>query len=84
MFCICLVYGLALNCNVDLKWFDHIVPCGLVGKEVTSLTKELNRTVTVDDATDRFLSSFKKTFNCDLIDLTEDETKILLNQSGSM
>lgn len=77
-------HGLALNCNVDLKWFDHIVPCGLVGKQVTSLTKELNRTITVDDATDIFLSSFKKTFNCNLIDLTDDETKTLLNKSSCM
>lgn len=28
-------HGIALNCNVDLKWYDHIVPCGLIGKGVT-------------------------------------------------
>lgn len=76
-------HGLALNCNIDLKWFDHIIPCGLVGKQVTSLTKELNRSITVPDATDIFLSSFKNIFNCELIDLTDDETKILMNKSSS-
>lgn len=77
-------HGLALNCDVDLKWFDHIVPCGLIGKTVTSLTNELNRTITVDDATSIFLSSFKQTFNCDLVELTDDQCKLLLNQSSCM
>merc|ERR1712018_342355 len=27
-------HGLALNCNVDLSWFDHIVPCGIEDKGV--------------------------------------------------
>ena len=36
-------HGLALNCNTDLTWFQHIVPCGIKGKGVTSLTEELNR-----------------------------------------
>lgn len=36
-------HGLALNCCNDLSWFDHIIPCGLEGKDVTSLTKLLER-----------------------------------------
>merc|ERR1719357_1142366 len=39
-------HGLALNCNIDLAWFDHIVPCGIEGKGVTSLTQELGRVTT--------------------------------------
>ena len=35
--------------DVNLGWFDNIVPCGIEGKEVTSLTKEAGRTVTIDD-----------------------------------
>ena len=31
-------HGLSLNCNVDLSWFEHILPCGLEGKGVTSLS----------------------------------------------
>ncbi len=34
------MHGFALNVNVDHEWFDHIVPCGLVGKAVTSLRGE--------------------------------------------
>ncbi|CAG8655512.1 11871_t:CDS:2 [Acaulospora morrowiae] len=36
-------HGFALNCNNDLSWFDHIIPCGLEDKKVTSLTKEVNK-----------------------------------------
>ncbi|KAF0463394.1 putative Lipoate-protein ligase [Gigaspora margarita] len=33
-------HGFALNCNTDLNWFDHIIPCGLEDKKMTSLTNE--------------------------------------------
>jgi len=35
------MHGLALNVNVDLGYFDHIIPCGIKGKAVTSLNVEL-------------------------------------------
>ena len=36
-------HGLALNCNTDLSWFDHINPCGIEGKGVTSITQCIGR-----------------------------------------
>ncbi|KAI9208126.1 uncharacterized protein BJ171DRAFT_405697, partial [Polychytrium aggregatum] len=33
-------HGFALNCDTDLRWFDHIVPCGLPDKKITSLSQE--------------------------------------------
>jgi len=33
-------HGLALNCDTDLKWFEHIIPCGLEGKSATSISRE--------------------------------------------
>jgi lipoyl(octanoyl) transferase len=35
------MHGLALNVNVDLGYFDNIIPCGIKGKAVTSLNLEL-------------------------------------------
>ena len=32
-------HGVGLNVNTDLKWFDRITACGLVGKRATSLEK---------------------------------------------
>lgn len=60
-------HGLALNCNVDLQWYDHIVPCGLVDKGTTSISKELSRNVTVDEVEPFFLKSFSEIFQCQLI-----------------
>lgn len=58
-------HGLALNCNTDLSWFSNIVPCGLVGKGVTSITKELSRDVAIETVIPHFLSAFSRTFCCD-------------------
>ena len=41
------MHGFALNCDCDLAWFDRIVPCGIRDAEVTSLSAETGRTVTV-------------------------------------
>lgn len=35
------MHGFALNVNVDLGYFDHIIPCGIQDKAVTSLNVEL-------------------------------------------
>jgi len=41
------MHGFALNCNCDMTWFDRIVPCGIKDAEVTSLSLELGRDVSV-------------------------------------
>ncbi|UYM07944.1 lipoyl(octanoyl) transferase LipB [Solicola gregarius] len=44
------MHGFALNCDVDLAWYDRFVPCGIRDAGVTSLTQELGRRVSVDEA----------------------------------
>ena len=44
------MHGFALNCNCDMTWFDRIVPCGIKDAEVTSLSLELGRDVSVLEA----------------------------------
>jgi len=39
------MHGIALNVNSDLSYFNHIVPCGIVDKAVTSMEKELGQKV---------------------------------------
>jgi lipoyl(octanoyl) transferase len=44
------LHGFALNCDPDLSWYDRIMPCGIADAGVTSLSRELDRPVTVTDA----------------------------------
>ena len=37
------MHGFAFNINSDLSYFDHIIPCGIEDKAVTSLAAELGR-----------------------------------------
>ncbi|XP_032579110.1 putative lipoyltransferase 2, mitochondrial [Drosophila sechellia] len=59
-------HGIGLNCCTDLQWFEHIVPCGIEGKGVTSLSKELGRHFPVEEASGALLNSFAKVFECRL------------------
>jgi lipoyl(octanoyl) transferase len=43
------MHGFALNCDPDLSWFARIVPCGIPDADVTSLSAELGRRVTVGE-----------------------------------
>ena len=43
------MHGFALNCDLDLGWYDRFVPCGIADAGVTSLSEELGRHVTVSD-----------------------------------
>jgi lipoyl(octanoyl) transferase len=41
------MHGFALNVNPDLSYFDRIVPCGIADAEVTSVSKELGREISI-------------------------------------
>jgi lipoyl(octanoyl) transferase len=43
------MHGFAINCDVDLGWYDRFVPCGIADAGVTSLTQELGRDVPVTE-----------------------------------
>ncbi|HEX6516771.1 MAG TPA: lipoyl(octanoyl) transferase LipB [Nocardioidaceae bacterium] len=43
------MHGFALNCDVDLGWYDSFIPCGISDAGVTSLSAELGRDVTVEE-----------------------------------
>ena len=59
-------HGLALNCDIDLSWFHHIVPCGIEGKGVTSLSQELQRPVSVEEVQPLLVEQFETLFNCNV------------------
>lgn len=56
------LHGIALNCDNDLAPFEWIVPCGITGYGVTSLTKEVGQPVTAEMAKPRVLAAFSRVF----------------------
>jgi lipoyl(octanoyl) transferase len=57
------MHGFAFNVNTDLSYFDNIVPCGIPDKKVTSLEKELGRTVSIPEVKERLKKSFEEVFD---------------------
>ena len=60
------MHGFALNVNTNLGYFDHIIPCGIRGKAVTSLEAELQEQVAVEEVKERILKHFADVFEAQL------------------
>ena len=61
------MHGLAFNVNVDLNYFNNIVPCGITNKGVTSLNLEVGHGVDFCEVESFFLSAFEDVFECKII-----------------
>ncbi|WP_298148279.1 lipoyl(octanoyl) transferase LipB [Flavobacterium sp.] len=62
------MHGFALNVNVDVGYFDHIIPCGIRGKGVTSLQNELGVTqVPIEEVKALFLKFFQQYFEAEIV-----------------
>ena len=62
------MHGFALNVNVDLDYFNNIIPCGLTDNVVTSINKELNQSETdITKIKNVLKSCFSETFNSEFI-----------------
>ena len=60
------MHGFALNVNVNLGYFDHIIPCGIKGKAVTSLQVELGvNQVDETELKQKIAKHFKSLFGCE-------------------
>lgn len=40
-----IIYGIVLNCNIDLSWFNYFVFCGIEGKGVILLSEEIKSNI---------------------------------------
>jgi lipoyl(octanoyl) transferase len=59
-------HGFAYNVSTDLRYFDLIVPCGIVGKRATSLEKLLGRRVEMKEAVPRISARFGEIFGLEI------------------
>jgi lipoyl(octanoyl) transferase len=61
------MHGFAFNVNTDLSYFNHIIPCGIQNKQVTSLQKELGRQINIEETKEKVKQNFEKVFDVELI-----------------
>jgi len=59
------MHGIALNVNPDLSYFNHIVPCGIVDKSVTSMQKELGKTIDIKEVRESLRINMANVFDFD-------------------
>ena len=61
------MHGFAFNVNTDLSYFNYIIPCGIVNKQVTSLEKELGYKADMAEVKEKVKNNFEKVFAVSLV-----------------
>ena len=67
------MHGFALNVNTNLDYFNHIIPCGIYGKAVTSMEAELGEKVDEKTVKTTLLKHFKNLFDVEAFTQKEVE-----------
>jgi len=63
------MHGFAFNINTNLGYFDHMVPCGIKGKAITSLNVELGKKeVSISEVKEKLLKHFATLFEAEFIE----------------
>ncbi len=60
-------HGFALNVSTDLDFFTLIVPCGIAGKPVTSMERELQKPLTTDEVATAASRNFGRVFQSQML-----------------
>jgi len=61
------MHGFAFNVNTDLGFFEHIIPCGIRQKQVTSLQQELGRPLNLEEVKTIVKQKFEEVFDVQLV-----------------
>ena len=73
------MHGFAFNINSDLSFFNGIVPCGIFNKEVTSLSKELNTKIDIQEVKRILVDNFISFFGYDSVNTISKEEILSLH-----
>jgi len=57
------MHGLALNVNVDIQYFNNIIPCGIEDKDVTSLHLEVGKEIPNTEVEEKLKKNLIKIFD---------------------
>jgi lipoyl(octanoyl) transferase len=60
-------HGFALNVNLDLSYFDLIIPCGITAKPVTSMRQELGKPLDLNSVAESISRSFGTVFSSQML-----------------
>jgi len=66
------MHGFALNVNTDLDYFSNIIPCGISDRSVTSMEKELGRTIDLSEVKMSLCTHIATLFECEINARTEN------------
>jgi len=67
------MHGFAFNISPDLSHYSFIVPCGIVGRGVTSLAKIIGRTVGRQDVQERLIRCFGEVFEVTTREVSQEQ-----------
>ncbi len=59
------MHGIGFNVNTNLDYFNYIVPCGIENKQVTSVSKELNKKVDFQEIKNKLKINLANLFDFD-------------------
>ena len=60
------MHGLCLNVDPDLSFFNHIIPCGIQNKGITSLKQLKKGDIDINEVKSRLVENFKLVFNAEI------------------
>ena len=60
------MHGLALNVSPNLEYFSFINPCGILDREVTSISKVLSSDVPMAIVVNELINHFSEVFDTDI------------------
>lgn len=61
------MHGIGFNVNSDLSYFNHIIPCGIKEKQVTSIENEIGRKVDMDELKQKLKNHLQSIFEMEIL-----------------